>query len=72
MFCRKYYGVYHPLYGIHLLKLGKINLYLECVGEAFSLLKEADTILRITHGINHQLYKEEFIPLFMQANAAMT
>lgn len=68
---KRYYGIFHPLYGIHLLKLGKINLYLECLSEAFSLLKEADKVLRVTHGVDHQLYKEEFIPIFMQTKAAV-
>ena len=72
IFYRQYYGIFHPLYGIHLLKLSKINLYLECINEAYTLLKEADEVLRVTHGVDHQLYKEEFIPIFIQAKAAIT
>lgn len=48
------------------MKLGKIFLYQNRIKESTINLKEAAKILKITHGENHSLYKEQLIPLLMQ------
>ncbi|XP_026276432.1 histone-lysine N-methyltransferase SMYD3 isoform X2 [Frankliniella occidentalis] len=64
---RQYYGITHPLLGILYLKLGKLNLYLQCVEAALDWLLKAQDILRITHGERHPLYRNDVMPLIAQA-----
>lgn len=66
---RKYNGDFHPLVGISLMKLGKIELFLEKPVNALQHLKEASVILKVTHGEKHTLYKEQLIPLLQEAHA---
>lgn len=66
---RKYNGDFHPLVGIALMKLGKIELFLEKPVNALQHLKEASVILKVTHGEKHTLYKEQLIPLLQEAHA---
>lgn len=66
---RKYNGDFHPLVGIALMKLGKIELYLEKPVNALQHLKEASVILKVTHGEKHSLYKEQLIPLLQETHA---
>ncbi|GFG31733.1 hypothetical protein Cfor_06286, partial [Coptotermes formosanus] len=70
-FPRKYYGEYHPLLGIHYMKLGKINLYLKKISEALSMLKNAETVIRVTHGEQHSLYQDQLMPLVYQTQAEL-
>jgi SET and MYND domain-containing protein len=70
-FCRKYYGEYHPLLGIHYLKLGKINLYLKKFNEALNMLKNAEIVIRVTHGGQHALYRDHLLPLVHQTEAEL-
>lgn len=66
---RKYNGDHHPLVGIALMKLGKIELFLEKPVNALQHLKEASLILKVTHGEKHTLYKDQLIPLLQEAHA---
>ncbi|XP_075227932.1 SET and MYND domain containing, class 3 isoform X2 [Lycorma delicatula] len=66
---KRYYGYHHPLHGILLLKLGKINLYLENIKEALEHLEDAEKIIKITHGREHSLYRSELLPLWHQAKS---
>ncbi|XP_041481801.1 histone-lysine N-methyltransferase SMYD3-like [Lytechinus variegatus] len=52
---RHHYGPYHPSLGIHLLKMGKLLLYLERLQEARKYLTEAENVLEVTHGPQHTL-----------------
>ncbi|KDR23505.1 histone-lysine N-methyltransferase SMYD3 [Zootermopsis nevadensis] len=67
----KYYGEYHPLLGIHYLKLGKINLYLKKFNEALNTLKNAEIVIRVTHGDRHALYRDQLLPLVRQTEAEL-
>ncbi|XP_037928610.1 histone-lysine N-methyltransferase SMYD3-like, partial [Teleopsis dalmanni] len=64
---RKYYGDWHPMLGLLHMKLGKIELYKNCLKEASSNLRSSIKILEITHGQGHSLVKEILLPLLMQA-----
>lgn len=64
---RKYYGAKHPLLGILYLKLGKLSLYLNCVQEALDWLVKGQSILKVTHGERHPLYRNDLLPLIAQA-----
>lgn len=66
-FFRKYYGENHPLMALLLMKIGKIYLYLENFSKGLNNLQQAESIIRITHGIQHELYKKELIPLIQDA-----
>lgn len=63
---RKYNGDLNPLLGILYMKVGKINLYLDNITNASKWLREAESILKITHGESHSLYKEQLIPILRQ------
>ncbi|KAF5299334.1 hypothetical protein FQA39_LY02507 [Lamprigera yunnana] len=60
---KKYLGNMHPLLGLVYLKLAKILVYQEDLLEGRKYLKEAYHILKITHGEDSSLYKNEVIPL---------
>lgn len=66
---KKYYGELHPLRGIFLMKLGKIALFLEKINEARIWLKEAASILFVTHGENHPLIREELLQYMQQCQS---
>ncbi|XP_063709735.1 histone-lysine N-methyltransferase SMYD3-like [Culicoides brevitarsis] len=66
---RMYNGDFHPLLGIALMKIGKIELFLEKSVVAFKHLQEAAEILKVTHGEKHSLYKDQLIPLLQEAHA---
>lgn len=57
----------HPLTGMLHLKLGKILLFEENLQLAIQHLRKAYEILKITHGLNSSLFKEEVLPLIRQA-----
>ncbi|GIY61964.1 uncharacterized protein CEXT_178841, partial [Caerostris extrusa] len=54
---RLYYSDYNPAFGVHLFKLGKIQLFLNSPS-SYETLKQASEILEITHGKKHPLYQE--------------
>ncbi|KAF8783236.1 Histone-lysine N-methyltransferase SMYD3 like protein [Argiope bruennichi] len=54
---RLYYGNYHPLLGIHLFKLGKIQVFLN-LPSSFETLQQAENIIKVTHGETHPLYQD--------------
>ncbi|XP_068910338.1 histone-lysine N-methyltransferase SMYD3 isoform X2 [Tenebrio molitor] len=62
----KYYGQMHPITGLLHLKLGKILVFEEKDAFAFDHLTKAYQILKITHGVNSTIFKEELIPLLQQ------
>nr|XP_019532870.2 histone-lysine N-methyltransferase SMYD3 [Aedes albopictus]XP_019532876.2 histone-lysine N-methyltransferase SMYD3 [Aedes albopictus]XP_029714766.1 histone-lysine N-methyltransferase SMYD3 [Aedes albopictus] len=64
---RKYNGSFHPLYGLLLLKIGKIQLLTKHIVEALQNINDSEKILRVTHGEEHDLYKSQLIPLLCQA-----
>lgn len=64
---RKYNGSTHPLLGINLMKIGKIELLLGKPVSALQHLKEASAILKITHGEKHSLYTDQLVPLLHEA-----
>ncbi|XP_041973756.1 histone-lysine N-methyltransferase SMYD3 isoform X2 [Aricia agestis] len=64
---RFYYGQYHPLLGILHMKYGKILLYKMDHNAALQQFKQAQKILKITHGEKHILYREHLMQLFNQA-----
>lgn len=49
---------FHPDLGIHLMKIGKIHLYLEQTTDALQSLQQAESIIRVTHGPSHALYTD--------------
>lgn len=61
----------HPLLGILYLKLGKLNLFLQCVEAAFDWLIKAQNILKVTHGERHPLFRNDLKPLIAQAREEM-
>ncbi|XP_034841219.1 histone-lysine N-methyltransferase SMYD3 [Maniola hyperantus] len=63
---RFYYGNTHPLMGLLHLKYGKILLYKMCLEEALHHFKQAEKILKITHGERHPLYRDHLLPLISQ------
>ncbi|XP_065088448.1 histone-lysine N-methyltransferase SMYD3 isoform X2 [Ochlerotatus camptorhynchus] len=64
---KKYNGSFHPLYGLLLLKIGKIQLFKKHFTEALTNINDSEKILRVTHGEEHDLYKTQLIPLLCQA-----
>ncbi|OWF49924.1 histone-lysine N-methyltransferase SMYD3-like [Mizuhopecten yessoensis] len=55
---RKFYPPNSPHVGIELMKVGKIQLYLEQCQQALITLQQAETILSITHGRSQPLYED--------------
>lgn len=64
---KKYNGPFHPLFGLLLLKIGKMQLYTKHIKEALTNINDSEKILRVTHGEEHDLYKTQLIPLLCQA-----
>lgn len=66
---RRYNGPFSPLVSVALMKLGKMLLLLDEVGEARRYLRDAQEIIRITHGASEtrQLLGE----MLAQAEAAV-
>ncbi|XP_035772624.1 histone-lysine N-methyltransferase SMYD3-like [Anopheles albimanus] len=61
------YSPSNPLLGLMLANIGKIQLYLGDAKTALSSLHDADKILRVTHGEQHELYKGQLVPLLCDA-----
>ncbi|GFU63515.1 histone-lysine N-methyltransferase SMYD3 [Trichonephila clavipes] len=55
---RFYYGPYSRHLGIHLFKIGKIQLYYGSPTDAENVLKQAENIMKVTHGEQHFLYQD--------------
>ncbi|CAH1786124.1 unnamed protein product [Owenia fusiformis] len=53
-----YYPPNSPMIGVHLMKLGKLELYIKQNKSALQHLQQAETILKVSHGVNHTLYKD--------------
>lgn len=49
------------------MKVGKLQLYKSFPKEALHNLNLASDILKITHGEDHNLYRNELVPLLIQA-----
>ncbi|KAJ0180950.1 hypothetical protein K1T71_003035 [Dendrolimus kikuchii] len=64
---RFYYGDRNPLLGLLYLKYAKILLYKMDLNKALTHLKQAEKILKMTHGEKHPLYREQLVPLIQQA-----
>lgn len=65
-FSRLYYGECHPSLGILYMKLFKLCCIVENVETAVKYLKIGMSILKITHGEDHSLYKNEVIPYYKE------
>jgi len=50
-----YYACISPITGIHLLKLGKLELVLENLRSGLNYLEQSIDILKVTHGEEHRL-----------------
>lgn len=44
------------MYGVQLFKIGKLQLYLQYMKEALRSLEQAQEIIEVTHGKEHDLY----------------
>lgn len=53
--------------GLLHLKVGKIQLFKNNPKDALHNLNKASDILKITHGEDHKLYRNELVPLLIQA-----
>ncbi|XP_045460738.1 histone-lysine N-methyltransferase SMYD3 [Harmonia axyridis] len=62
----KYYGKFHPSTGLLHLKLAKILVYLNRLDEGKDQLKKAYEILKVTHGVQSGVFREELLPLLQQ------
>ncbi|KAL4231552.1 hypothetical protein ACF0H5_009133 [Mactra antiquata] len=61
--CRYYYSKYSPHYALELFKVGKLVLYLQNLETALRYLTEAQDIIAVVYGTNHELYNN--VNLFM-------
>ncbi|XP_066978743.1 histone-lysine N-methyltransferase SMYD3-like isoform X1 [Macrobrachium rosenbergii] len=66
---RYYYGENHPTFGLMLLKLGKVTCYIGKLEKSMKFLRDAEGILRISHGTYHPVYKDQLRPLMEQTQA---
>ncbi|GBN61011.1 hypothetical protein AVEN_248459-1 [Araneus ventricosus] len=66
---RLYYGNYHPMLGIHLFKMGKIQVFLN-LPSSFEILQQAENIIKVTHGETHPLYQD--LRKILQESEAMS
>lgn len=64
-----YYGRINPMTGLLHLKLGKILIYQDEDKLALHHLTEAYQILKITHGVNSRLFRDELLPLLQQVKS---
>ncbi|XP_042363613.1 histone-lysine N-methyltransferase SMYD3 [Plectropomus leopardus] len=52
---RQYYTDPHPVHGIQLVRVGKLQHYLEHIEEALDTFKQAYQIIKFTHGDDHPM-----------------
>ncbi|MBN3296415.1 SMYD3 methyltransferase, partial [Amia calva] len=50
-----YYPQFHPARAVQLVRVGKLQLYLEKFREALVTLKQAYDVMKVTHGAAHPL-----------------
>ncbi|XP_029986959.1 histone-lysine N-methyltransferase SMYD3 [Sphaeramia orbicularis] len=55
---RQYYPDPHPVHGVQLMRVGKLQHYLEHISEAADTFKQAYQIIKVTHGDTHSLTKD--------------
>uniref|UniRef100_A0A3Q4GBN1 [histone H3]-lysine(4) N-trimethyltransferase n=1 Tax=Neolamprologus brichardi TaxID=32507 RepID=A0A3Q4GBN1_NEOBR len=55
---RQYYPDPHPVHGIQLMRVGKLQHYLENIEDALDTFKQAYGIVKFTHGEDHPLMTE--------------
>ncbi|KAM9410589.1 histone-lysine N-methyltransferase SMYD3 [Pholidichthys leucotaenia] len=55
---RQYYPDPHPVHGVQLMRVGKLQHYLEKVEEALDTFRQAYKIMTVTHGEDHPLTTE--------------
>lgn len=53
------------------MKMGKIQLFKGRSKEALHSLNKASDIIKVTHGDDHKLYRQELVPLLIQAAAEL-
>lgn len=68
---RKYNGHFNPLLGLLHMKVGKIQLFKGQSKEALHNLNKASDILKVTHGEDHKLHRQELAPMLIQAAAEL-
>uniref|UniRef100_A0A8D3CJ29 [histone H3]-lysine(4) N-trimethyltransferase n=1 Tax=Scophthalmus maximus TaxID=52904 RepID=A0A8D3CJ29_SCOMX len=52
---RQYYPDPHPVHGVQLMRVGKLQHYLEHIADALDTFKQAFQIIKLTHGDDHPL-----------------
>ncbi|KAK2854211.1 hypothetical protein Q5P01_006872, partial [Channa striata] len=52
---RQYYPEPHPVHGVQLMRVGKLQHYLEHIEDALETFKQAYEIIKLTHGDDHPL-----------------
>ncbi|XP_018522253.1 histone-lysine N-methyltransferase SMYD3 isoform X2 [Lates calcarifer] len=52
---RQYYPDPHPVHGVQLMRIGKLQHYLERIEDALDTFKQAYQIIKLTHGDSHPL-----------------
>ncbi|XP_039985904.1 histone-lysine N-methyltransferase SMYD3 [Xiphias gladius] len=52
---RQYYPDPHPVHGVQLMRVGKLQHYLERIEDALDTFKQAYQIIKVTHGDDHPL-----------------
>lgn len=53
------------------MKVGKIQLFKNQCKEALHHLNKASDIIKVTHGEDNKLYRQELVPLLIQAAAEL-
>ncbi|KAI3377074.1 hypothetical protein L3Q82_000283 [Scortum barcoo] len=54
----QYYPDPHPVHGVQLMRVGKLQHYMERIEDALDTFKQAYQILKLTHGHDHPLIPE--------------
>nr|XP_057945190.1 histone-lysine N-methyltransferase SMYD3 [Doryrhamphus excisus] len=60
---RQYYTDPHPVHGVQLMRVAKLQHYLERIKDALETFKQAFAILQITHGIDHPLVADLLVKM---------
>ncbi|KAM9825692.1 histone-lysine N-methyltransferase SMYD3 [Syngnathus typhle] len=60
---RLYYPDPHPVHGVQLMRVAKLQHYLERIQDALDTFKQAFEILKITHGIDHRLVTDLLVKM---------
>lgn len=66
-FSRKYNGDFNPTLGLLHMKVGKLQLWKNDPTSALPNLNKASDILKVSYGEDHKLYRNELVPLLIQA-----